>query len=192
MLAGGPGTERFAFGNVATGKSSICSTSRTGHVRTISLLADGSLLASVGKTSEIVLRNSVTGKEAHRLKGHGGPISNMAFSPDGKLLASKAYDRSIRLWDVTEGREICKLGSLEPSTRGNDAASPIAFAADGKSVIAATVSQNPLSGSQPRTFHVWNVPSGSVVPFLMTRRHGPPHLPGKLWLSPGPKQEPSH
>ncbi|HXJ58289.1 MAG TPA: protein kinase, partial [Verrucomicrobiae bacterium] len=40
-----------------------------------------------------------------RLKGHRLYVPSLAFTPDGRILVSGSMDRTIRLWDVAEGRE---------------------------------------------------------------------------------------
>src|ERR1043166_8346809 len=40
-----------------------------------------------------------------RLKGHTLFVPALAFTPDGRILVSDSMDRTIRLWDVAEGRE---------------------------------------------------------------------------------------
>jgi WD40 repeat protein len=46
-----------------------------------------------------------TGKEKAQLLGHTGFVWSLAFNPDGSLLASGSKDRTVRLWDVSTGRE---------------------------------------------------------------------------------------
>jgi RNA polymerase sigma factor (sigma-70 family) len=36
---------------------------------------------------------------------HGSQVTGLAFAPDGKTIISCAYDRTIRVWDVSTGRE---------------------------------------------------------------------------------------
>lgn len=38
--------------------------------------------------------------------GHTDSISTIAFSPDGKYILSGSMDKTLKLWDVSTGREI--------------------------------------------------------------------------------------
>jgi RNA polymerase sigma factor (sigma-70 family) len=46
---------------------------------------------------------------------HGSTVTGLAFAPDGKTLVSGSYDKTLRLWDVTTGRELRRLPSLAGS-----------------------------------------------------------------------------
>jgi RNA polymerase sigma factor (sigma-70 family) len=85
--------------------------------------------------------------------------STFAFAPDGKTIATAHADRTVRLWDVTTGKELAKLG--EPAARPATAfgvlvdvnaagARPadVAFSPDGKTVAAS------LGGPHVRQFDV--------------------------------------
>src|SRR5271168_5660276 len=41
--------------------------------------------------------------------GHSATVTSIAFSPDGRVLASGSFDRTIKLWDVSSGKEIGAL-----------------------------------------------------------------------------------
>src|SRR5262249_33984799 len=66
----------------------------------------------------------------HVLSGHAGMVNAAAFSPDGRLLASAGQDRTVRLWDLATGKEVCKLPVPCPLAS-------VAFHPDGR-VLAAT------------------------------------------------------
>jgi len=67
------------------------------------------LLASCAADRKIKLWNA-EGKEQATLEGHKDWVSDVAFSADGKTLASASHDRTARLWDVTNKKEIISFG----------------------------------------------------------------------------------
>jgi WD40 repeat protein len=69
-----------------------------------------------------------------------GPIG-LAFSPDGRALAARGGDLSVRIWDVTAGKEI---GQLKGHGGRVDT---VAFAADGKTLA---------SGATDTTILLWD------------------------------------
>jgi WD40 repeat protein len=87
----------------------------------------------------------------HRtLLGNKG-ISDIAFGPDGLTLVTAGGDRTIRLWSVSDGRELRRM-------RGHRAAiTAVAFSPDGKTVV---------SGSADRSVRLWDVTAWSWQPRL--------------------------
>ena len=78
-----------------------------------------------------------------RWKVHHGSVLSLAISPDGRLLASGSNDRSIRLWEVSSGRELARWQSHESSVTA------LAFGSDGMLLI---------SGGADGTLKLWNLP----------------------------------
>lgn len=73
------------------------------------------------------------------LTGHRFPIYALAFSPDGRRLASGSLDRTARLWDLEEGREIGNVPGTSPCMS-------IDFSADGRMLaVASTEQTDPVS-----------------------------------------------
>src|SRR5262245_51543395 len=67
----------------------------------------------------------VSDGKLRRLKGHTSRILGLAFSPDGTKLASASADKTIKLWRVSDGKEVCRF---EDHT---DQVSSVAFSPDG-------------------------------------------------------------
>jgi WD40 repeat protein len=76
---------------------------------------------------------------------HGEPVSALAFLPGGGRLVSGGADGTVRLWEVSTGRELRRFLGHE----GGVAA--LAVSAEGKRLI---------SGGADKALHVWDVSTG--------------------------------
>ena len=54
----------------------------------------------------------------------------MAFTADGKMIAAGVEDKSVRIWDVDQGRMLLKFDNVE--------ANGVAFSPDGSKIAAAS------------------------------------------------------
>lgn len=66
------------------------------------------------------------------LKGHMYMVRSVAFSPDGLQLASGSEDCSIKLWEVSSGKEIATLKGHVYSVNS------VAFSLDGKRLASGS------------------------------------------------------
>lgn len=75
----------------------------------IAVNKDGSLLASGGADSSIVIWDARSGEKIFALNGHKGQINSLDFHPDGVQLISGSTDRSVKLWNIKERKEIATV-----------------------------------------------------------------------------------
>jgi WD40 repeat protein len=69
-------------------------------------------------------------REGWVFEGHEGEIRSFSFSPDGTRLASAGVDGRVRIWQVSNGRELARL-------RHPTLTSGVAFAPDGNHLATA-------------------------------------------------------
>jgi WD40 repeat protein len=79
------------------------------------------------------------------LQGHTGPVWALAYSPDGRLLASGGADRTLRLWDMQERRELVALNGHQNMVVG------LAFAPNGETLASV---------ARDKHIRLWDVPTG--------------------------------
>jgi hypothetical protein len=87
-------------------------------------------------------------RERNRLETHSRSVWSVSFSPDGKTLASGSEDKTIKLWDVTTGKEIHTLQGHSSSVWS------VSFSPDGKTLA---------SGSDDKTIKLWDVTTGKEI-----------------------------
>ncbi len=89
------------------------------------------------------------------LKGHTGAVVAVAFSPDSKTLASASYDGTLKLWDMTTGKERATLGEY----RG--CLGCVAFSPDGKTLASGAIG-SPVYFPDLEQVKLWDVATGKV------------------------------
>lgn len=82
---------------------------------------------------EIFVWSMKTGRLLDVLSGHEGPVHGLMFSPINSSLASSSWDKTVRLWDVFEGK-----GAVETFTHTHDVLT-VVYRPDGKQLACSTL-----------------------------------------------------
>ncbi|KAF5372797.1 hypothetical protein D9757_011111 [Collybiopsis confluens] len=87
-------------------------------------------------------------RERFRLEGHTGNIMWAAFSPDYEVIGTSSWDKTVRVWNATNGEPIHVLtGAANQSWSG-------AFSPDSKLIAA---------GAGDGRVRIWNVKTGELL-----------------------------
>ncbi|XP_072171580.1 periodic tryptophan protein 2 homolog [Diadema setosum] len=96
--------------------------------------SSGDIVCAAGQdVFEIFMWSMKTGRLLEILAGHEGPVADLSFSPSGSQLASASWDKTVRLWEVFEGK-----GARETLRLTSDALC-VAFRPDGQQLAVATL-----------------------------------------------------
>jgi WD40 repeat protein len=130
-----PDGKRIVTGPWFPGKVRVCDVSsgetlqsfrgERGLIVSISLSADGSLLAGALSEGKVKLWDLKTGELRRTLSGHDEGAC-VAFAPDGKVLATGGKEGQVKLWEFSSG-EVLRSFRLEKGSVDS-----IAFSADGR------------------------------------------------------------
>ncbi|HZZ70974.1 MAG TPA: hypothetical protein VFE24_01905, partial [Pirellulales bacterium] len=150
--------------------------------------------AAIGDNSgKIKVLDLASGSETKTLEGHAGAVTGLRFTADGSKLLSGSLDKSIRLWNLADGKLLGKLDTPAPINAvaflANDAAIatahadnlirlwPIPAKPEGEApmpskelkghtgpVNALSFAANQLiSGSDDGTVRFWNLDNGQPI-----------------------------
>nr|CAD1824141.1 unnamed protein product [Ananas comosus var. bracteatus] len=104
---------------------------------------------------EIYVWSMKTGRLLDVLSGHSGPVHGLMFSPTNAILASSSWDKTVRLWDVFDGK-----GAVETFPHTHDVLT-VAYRPDGKQLACST-----LDG----LIHFWDPLDGLLMYTIEGRR----------------------
>ncbi|GFY97045.1 periodic tryptophan protein 2 [Actinidia rufa] len=96
-----------------------------------------------------------TGRLLDVLSGHKGPVHGLMFSPTNAILTSSSWDKTVRLWDVFEGK-----GAVETFPHTHDVLT-VVYRPDGKQLASST-----LDGQ----IHFWDPIEGLLMYTIEGRR----------------------
>jgi WD40 repeat protein len=89
-----------------TGKLVLTFPGHAHAVNAVGFSPDDTRLVSASDANVKVWRAG-DGQVVLTLHGHSDMIANAVFSPDGRRLASASIDGTVKIWDATDGRELC-------------------------------------------------------------------------------------
>jgi len=152
-----PNGERVAAGRanvvqVVDAASGLEIASLGGHkdiIQSLRFSPDGKRLAA-GSYQVVTLWNLPSGGLNKTLEGHTDQVKALAVAPDGKTAYSASPDKSIRVWNLAEGKGVRQMTAPAP-------VNAIAVKADG-TLLAA--------GGQDNLIHLLNVADGKLLATL--------------------------
>lgn len=144
LLASAGSDDTIRLWDVAGGVQRAVLAGRTSPYARIAFSPDGRLVASASSKNAVGVWNVADGRQLADLTGHTEEVRAVAFSKDG-LLASASRDRTVRLWDVTTGRQRTAL-------KHDSGLTAVVFSPDGKVVATSNWIDNAVV--------LWDVDTG--------------------------------
>ena len=161
ILASASGDRTIKIWDIETGTCLKTLTGHTDWVRAVAFSLDGQILASGSADCTIKLWDVADGKCLKTLAEHTGWVRGLAFSPIPPtpltkggyrgILASCSSDRTIKFWDVSQGK------CLKTYTGHSNSIYSIAFDREGE-ILA--------SGSGDRTVKIWDCNTDTCIKTL--------------------------
>lgn len=110
------------------------------RIQNLAFSSQAGILAAGGRGGDIRLfstqklegSSSSPQEPLRTLEGHKGGIFALALSPNGRVLVSSGWDRSLRVWDVVQAKEL-----IQVDTYGSCVAS-LAFLPGGDKILAGS------------------------------------------------------
>jgi WD40 repeat protein len=149
---------------------------------------DGQTLALVGSDEQagddqhaVLLYEAATGREVRRLRGHTERPHGLAFLPNGREAITTGEDGSLRVWDVTTGREVRQFAkppvSVGEPTLSTDGRWLATLDRPRKQSEGYTVTGGSDKRTESSPIRLWDVATGRET------RQLPGHLGGTLHLA---------
>ena len=83
------------------------------RISKIAFLPNGQQALAGTEAGELALIDLRSGAVVRKLEGHQGIINDITVSDDGRYAFSAGDDRSLRIWDLSAGKELASLYTLE-------------------------------------------------------------------------------
>src|SRR5690606_5323937 len=81
----------------------------TNGVNSIKVTSSNLLISGSWDNTAIIW--DMANNEARQLTGHQSGIRGVAIAPNERFMATGSNDRTVRLWELPSGNEICELAS---------------------------------------------------------------------------------